>query len=138
MILGLLDEATTAGARLSRACKVVGLTTRTVQRWREQGGGDDLRRGPNKTPGNKLSAEENEVVLEILKSKEFVDQSPRQIVPHLADRDKYFASDPLRSLQGPHHLPRPLSCGKRAALARSSIPARITPTPSAISRAERS
>ncbi len=93
MILGLLDEATTAGARLSRACKVVGLTTRTVQRWREQGGGDDLRRGPNKTPGNKLSAEENEVVLEILKSKEFVDQSPRQIVPHLADRDKYFASE---------------------------------------------
>ena len=32
MILGLLDEATTAGARLSRACKVVGLTVRTVQR----------------------------------------------------------------------------------------------------------
>jgi putative transposase len=93
MILGLLDEATTAGARLSRACKVVGLTVRTVQRWRLRGGGDDLRRGPSSTPHNKLSAAEDEVVLEVVKSKEFYDLSPRQIVPRLADRGEYYASE---------------------------------------------
>ena len=54
LILSLLDEATTAGARLAPACKVVGLTVRTVQRWREQGGGDDLRRGPRTTPQTPL------------------------------------------------------------------------------------
>ncbi len=46
LILGLLSEAQAAGARLSWACKVVGLTERTVQRWAAHGGGNDLRRPP--------------------------------------------------------------------------------------------
>ncbi len=72
---------------------MVGLTVRTVQRWREQGGGDDLRRGPKATPHNKLSPEEEQRVLDVANSKEFRDVSPRQIVPILADRNTYFASE---------------------------------------------
>jgi putative transposase len=71
----------------------VGLTVRTVQRWREQGGGDDRRRGPSTTPHNKLSADEEQRVLDIANSKEFHDVSPRQIVPTLADRNLYYASE---------------------------------------------
>lgn len=35
-LIGLISEATMAGARQARACDMVGLSARTVQRW--QGG----------------------------------------------------------------------------------------------------
>ena len=65
MILDWIEEARRAGARLRRACEVVGLDTRTVQRWLERGtdGGDDRRRGPNTRPGNALSEAERAQVL---------------------------------------------------------------------------
>ena len=36
-LLALLEEAVASGARLARACDVVGITVRTVQRWRRDG-----------------------------------------------------------------------------------------------------
>lgn len=72
---------------------MIGLTERTVQRWATQGGGDDLRRGPKTTPRNKLSAAEEQRVLEVANSPEFHDKSPRQIVPTLTDRNMYIASE---------------------------------------------
>ena len=72
---------------------MVGLTERTVQRWVAQGGGDDLRRGPTSTPRNKLSAAEEQQVLDVANSPEFHDVSPRQIVPTLTDRETYYASE---------------------------------------------
>ena len=95
MILGWIAEATRGGARLERACEVVGLDLRTVQRWRARGaeGGEDLRRGPSTTPSNALSAEERAKVLEIARSAEFRDSSPKTIVPTLADRGEYVASE---------------------------------------------
>ena len=50
---------------------MVGLTERTVQRWVSQGGGDDLRRGPTGTPRSKLSAAEEQQVVDIANSPEF-------------------------------------------------------------------
>ena len=37
MIWRLIGEAVESGARLDRACETLGLTARTVQRWRHQG-----------------------------------------------------------------------------------------------------
>lgn len=92
--LGLIDEAVDAGARLEKACKVVGLSERTIQRWRLQdGGGDDGRMGPKTVPANKLSDSERRRVIETANSKEFRDLSPKQIVPKLADRGEYIASE---------------------------------------------
>ena len=87
---------------------MVGLTERTVQRWVAQGGGDDLRRGPKSTPRNKLTAAEEQQVLAVANSPEFHDVSPRQIVPTLADRGTYHASESafyriLRKLGLLHH-----------------------------------
>ena len=45
VILAMIDEAVVAGPTLERACNVVGLTERTVQRWREADVGDDGRAG---------------------------------------------------------------------------------------------
>jgi len=65
---------------------------RTVERWRKNPAGD-LRRGPKTKPGNKLSDEERRAVVQVCCSKEFVDKSPRQIVPLLADQGLYVASE---------------------------------------------
>ncbi len=93
MILGLVAEARRAGARLKRACETIGLAVRTLQRWRRQGGGEDLRQGPLSEPPNKLSAAERQELLEVVSSPEYCDLSPHQIVPRLADEGRYLASE---------------------------------------------
>ena len=93
MILGLVDETVAAGARQSRACAQLNIETRTLQRWRNQDIGDDGRAGPKSPPSNKLTAKERARVLEIANSPENRDLSPKQIVPQLADRGEYIASE---------------------------------------------
>jgi putative transposase len=92
-MLELLDEAVASGARLTRACALVNLSVRTVQRWRADNGGEDRRAGPLKTPSHKLTEEERAALLDVANSPEFRDKSPRQIVPTLADRGEYIASE---------------------------------------------
>lgn len=84
----------TSGLSLEGACdEVVGLSVRTVQRWRKQPGRADGRCGPRRKPTNALSAAERRHVLSVANSREFRDQSPKQIVPALADRGEYIASE---------------------------------------------
>lgn len=93
MILGLVDEAVESGARADVACDVAGLSQRTLQRWKRGGIGDDQRAGPKTTPRNKLSSVERQKVKSVLTSPEYRDLSPWQIVPKLADRGIYLASE---------------------------------------------
>ncbi len=93
MILSLLTEATDAGARIEKACELIGLSARTVQRWKAQDVGEDGRRGPLKTPGNKLSSEERTEVLRVVNLPKYRDLPPSQIVPRLADEGTYVASE---------------------------------------------
>jgi putative transposase len=94
MTLALIDEAVSAGARLEKACDVLGLSERTVERWRqEDDGGRDRRAGPHHAPAHQLSVAEKAKVLEVASSPEFRDMSPRQFVPMLADRGEYVASE---------------------------------------------
>jgi len=72
---------------------VLDLDPRTVQRWRARRGGEDRRRGPRTSPANKLSGDERARVLELATSPKFRDLSPKQIVPILADRGQYIASE---------------------------------------------
>jgi len=93
MILGLINEAVEAGARQKPACELLGLSVRTVERWRAQDTGDDQRHGPKTTPRNKLSEAERERILEVVNLPEYRDLSPKQIVPRLADQGEYLASE---------------------------------------------
>lgn len=93
MILGLIEEAVSAGARLRKACEVVGVDPRTIQRWRAQGIGADRRAGPRHSPRNKLSAQERARILDVVNSPEHRDLSPNQIVPKLADEGIFLASE---------------------------------------------
>lgn len=92
--LALIAEAVRAGCRFERACEELDIDARTVQRWRKQpGGGEDARRGPHASPRQKLSPEERAEVLAIANAPEFRNLSPKQIVPQLAERGDYVASE---------------------------------------------
>lgn len=78
---------------MSAACRILGVSVRTIQRWRLEGGGEDGREGPRTEPGNKLSEAERQAVLDVATSPEFRDVSPKQMVPTLADQCIYLASE---------------------------------------------
>ena len=89
----LIENAMCHGARLEPAARILGLTSRTVQRWRTQSGGYDRRNGPRTAPANQLSPAERQQVLAVANAPEYRDLSPRQIVPRLADAGRYVASE---------------------------------------------
>lgn len=90
-VLELIEGAMAAGARQSAACDELGLDPRTLQRWRKRP--EDGRNGPKTTPRNALTARQRRRALDVLTSERFRDQSPRQIVPKLADEGIYVASE---------------------------------------------
>lgn len=95
-MVGWLNEASAAGARQSKACEVLGISSRTLQRWREDGQVKaDGREKPasRSKPHNKLSPLEQQRVLDIANSQEFAHLTPNQIVPILADQGQYIASE---------------------------------------------
>jgi putative transposase len=91
MICSLVAEAVAAGARRAKACDVIGLPVRTLQRWAYKS--DDGRHGPKRTPANKLSATERREIVAVATNAEFRDWSPKQIVPTLAEREIFIASE---------------------------------------------
>lgn len=95
MILSLIEQAVRAGARRSRCAQLLGLSKRTLERWRG-GGQEDARILPLSSlqpPPNKLTSEERATVLEVVNSAPFRNLSPNQIVPRLADEGLYLASE---------------------------------------------
>jgi transposase InsO family protein len=93
MILALCDEAVQQGARRHQAAAMLGLTGRTLERWRNAPAADDARRGPRQAPANKLSPDEEQAIVAVVTSPAYRDQSPKQIVPQLADRGIYVAAE---------------------------------------------
>lgn len=96
MVVTWIDEACAGGARLAPACAVLGISPRTLQRWREDGGVKaDARQqaAQQREPANKLSEPERQRILAVANSEAFAPMPPSQIVPALADRGLYIASE---------------------------------------------
>ena len=89
----LIQEACDAGSRIKPACEILELDIRTLQRWRVESSLKDKRCGPITIPANKLTEIERAKILEITNSAEYCNQSPSQIVPNLADKNIYIASE---------------------------------------------
>ncbi len=92
-IMALVAEAIAAGARQDRACAVISLSERTLQRWQGDKLSGDQRPARVQEPKNRLSELERKRLLTIVNSDEFGHLSPCQIVPRLADQGKYIASE---------------------------------------------
>lgn len=93
MILSAIAEAQASGARLAAACRVVGVSARTVERWRTSPGSHDRRCGPHRRPRNALSPGEEAQILTVLTSSRYSGLPPKQLVPQLADEGLYLASE---------------------------------------------
>ena len=92
-MLAALEEAQTTGARLHPACHVLGISARTIERWRGQPGGDDRRCGPRRRPRNALTPAEETQLLAVMTSAQYGHLPPKQLVPRLADAGTYLASE---------------------------------------------
>jgi transposase InsO family protein len=91
-LIGYINETVNSGARKKEACKIIGLTLRTVQRWYKNPVGD--RRSDFKRISSRaLSVEEKNKVIEICNSNVYKDLSPNEIVPILAENGEYYASE---------------------------------------------
>lgn len=93
----LIDEAIGNGARRMPAAQILGLSVRTVERWRTEGTGtvraDQRPTAVRPPPARRLSSAERAEVLEIAHSPAFASLPPSQIVPKLADQGRYVASE---------------------------------------------
>jgi len=87
-----IKEAIHNGSRQKQACEIVGISPRTLQNWHVNGLVDG-RQEVEKVPANKLSQKEREAIIKICNNSEFKDKSPKQIVPALADKGEYMASE---------------------------------------------
>ena len=92
-VIELVGQAITAGARQDRACGAISLNERTLQRWQRDRSRGDGRPARVQVPGNRLSGLEHQALLAVANSAEFGHLSPSQIVPRLADRGQYIASE---------------------------------------------
>jgi transposase InsO family protein len=115
-VIDLIEEAVKAKCRRGSACKALGISQRTYQRWL-LGDGDsdrlaDGRKGSRRVaPANKLSDEERRQIVLVANSAEFASSPPSQIVPTLADRGEYLASEStvyrvLKAEKQQHHRGR--------------------------------
>lgn len=123
-VVGLINESVASGARYKPACEIIGITLRTLQRWRQSQGLQDKRQLVKRIPANKLSDDERCEIIKTVNAESFCHLPPSQIVPRLADEGKYIASESTfyrilreenllkhrsRSRPKSHHKPRELT-----------------------------
>ena len=94
-IISLIQQANRDGARLAQACAEAGICLRTYRRWYRAGSVRDDRRPTaiRTAPTNKLSAAEQEQIVELCNSPAYSQLPPSQIVPDLLDKGVYIASE---------------------------------------------
>ena len=91
----LIEEAVACGARKQAACEIAEVSIRTIQRWGTSNGvaSDQRPLAMRPVPKNKLSESERQRVIDACNTEEFASLPPCQIVPELADRGEYIASE---------------------------------------------
>ena len=91
----LINEAVGNGSRKRLACRELGITLRTLERWVKAGEAACDRRPEalRPVPTNKLTAAEREALLCVVNEPRFAALPPTQIVPILADEGRYLASE---------------------------------------------
>jgi transposase InsO family protein len=92
--VSLIDEAYHSGASLKKACEILGISVRTFKRWKVTGNiKDDQRKNRTDKPVNKLTDYEYSEILRVCNKLEFRSLPPTQIIPTLADKGVYIASE---------------------------------------------
>jgi transposase len=94
-ILVMMESAKARGISVTRACALLGIGRRRVDRWhrkwKESGDLHNGRPGP-RDPVNRLLPTEREEVLEMARRKEYVDLAHRVLTVTALDLDLFFLS----------------------------------------------
>lgn len=96
LLVTWIREAIREGARLSRACEEAFISLRTFRRWVASKGpvcSDKRPMAVHPAPPNKLSDSEVAEILAVCNHSEYASLPPSQIVPRLADKGLYLASE---------------------------------------------
>lgn len=91
-ITGYINDAVNNGARKNEACKITGFSLKTIQRWKNNPGGDKRPDFKRISP-QALSEEEKDKIVEICTQNEYKDMNPNEIVPVLAEKCEYYGSE---------------------------------------------
>ena len=93
--ISLVTEAKQAGVCTEKACEELEISLRTYQRWSSEEGvkGDARPQAARPQPANKLSEQERRQILDVCNQEEYSSLPPSQIVPKLADKGMYIASE---------------------------------------------
>lgn len=92
-IITCISEAQASGARQSKACEIIGVSAKTLQRWMHPDNDEDGRPDAERNPVNRLSDTERQRIIRVCNQPEYADLSPSKIVPTLADTGLYLASE---------------------------------------------
>jgi len=93
LAIELVNEAVTNGARRSKACAVLEISVRTLQRWMRRIGDGRKDAAASRIPANRLSEAERAKIIDVCNEERFRSLPPSQIVPLLADESQYLASE---------------------------------------------
>lgn len=89
----LIQEAAESGSKKYKACEILGINIRTAQRWKNTGILSDRRKGPLAAPSHQLTDNERMQIISAVNSSAYAHMPPCQIVPALADKGIYIASE---------------------------------------------
>jgi len=92
-LINLVNNAQASGARQSKACEAAGISAKTIQRWHRPGNVQDGRLEAEHEPSNKLTTRERQRIIAIANEPAYADLAPNKIVPNLADKGIYIASE---------------------------------------------
>ncbi len=92
-IINLISEARESGARQSKACEIIGISAKTLQRWCHPETSQDGRATAKREPANKLTELERQRLIKVANEPAYADFPPNKIVPKLADTGRYLASE---------------------------------------------
>lgn len=92
-IIELITEACDSGSRQSKACDIIGISSRTFQRWCQSSDQKDGRTEPCHVPANKLTEYERRLIISTANEEKYSALSPNKMVPLLADEGRYIASE---------------------------------------------
>lgn len=94
----LIEDAVDAGASCKKACERLGITERTYYRWKNRKTKTDSYEDGRPTaihpePANKVPQETRHQIIDTCNSPEYASMPPCEIVPALADKGIYIASE---------------------------------------------
>ena len=94
--IALIEDARAQGARLDAACRELGITARTYQRWTRDG---ELREDQRPlvdrpVPANALTPAEEQEILDVCHRPEYASLPPEQIVVRLFDEEQRYVASP--------------------------------------------